>query len=71
MALDILKANFTSVPILACFDADWDVTVETDASNYISTSILYQYDDDNILHPVAYFSKKHSPAEFNYEMYDK
>ena len=30
-----------------------------------------QYDDDGILHPVAYFSKKHSPAECNYEIYDK
>jgi hypothetical protein len=27
--------------------------------------------DDRILHPVAYFSKKHSPAKCNYEIYDK
>ena len=26
---------------------------------------------DGILHPVAYFSKKHSLAECNYEIYDK
>jgi hypothetical protein len=45
--------------------------VETDTSNLIITGVLSQYDDDNILHPVAYFSRKHSPAEINYEIYDK
>jgi hypothetical protein len=45
--------------------------VETDASDYVSAGVLSQYDDDGILHPVAFFSKKHSPAESNYESYDK
>jgi hypothetical protein len=71
MAFDTLKATFTSAPILACFDPDCDIIVETDASDYVSTSVLSQYDDDNVLHPVAYFSKTHSPAECNYEIYDK
>jgi hypothetical protein len=33
--------------------------------------MLSQYDDDGILHPVAFFSKKHSLAECKYEIYDK
>jgi hypothetical protein len=70
-AFDILKATFTSAPVLARFDPDRDIIVETDASAYISAGVLSQYDDDNILHPVAYFSKKHSPAECNYEIYDE
>jgi hypothetical protein len=45
--------------------------VETNASNYVSAGILSQYDNDGILHPVAYFSKKHSLVECNYEIYDK
>jgi hypothetical protein len=45
--------------------------METDASDYVSTGVLSQYDDDGILHPVAFFSKKHSPAKCNYEIYDK
>ena len=45
--------------------------VETDASDYVSAGILSQFDDNGILHPVAYFSKKHSSAECNYEIYDK
>ena len=45
--------------------------VETDASDYVAAGILSQYDQDKILRPVAYFSKKHSPAECKYEIYDK
>jgi hypothetical protein len=70
-AFDTLKTTFTSAPVLARFDPDRDVIVETDTSDYVSAGVLSQYDDDNILHPVAYFSKKHSPAECNYEIYDK
>jgi hypothetical protein len=61
----------TSAPVLAQIDLDHDVIVETNASDYVSAGVLSQYDDDGILHPVAYFSKKHSPAECNYEIYDK
>ena len=45
--------------------------METDASDYVSAGILSQYDKDGILHPVAFYSKKHTPAECNYEIYDK
>jgi hypothetical protein len=45
--------------------------VETDASDYVSAGMLSQYDDNGILYPVAFFSKKHSLAEYNYEIYDK
>jgi hypothetical protein len=71
MAFDTLKATFISVPILAYFNLDWDIIVRMDTSDYVSTSILSQYYDENILFPVAYFSKKHSPIEYNYEIYNK
>ena len=45
--------------------------VETDASDYVSAGVLSQPDDNSVLQPVAFFSKKHSPAECNYETYDK
>ena len=66
-----LKEAFTSAPILRHFDFDQNVIVQTDASEYVSAATQAQYDDDGVLHPVAYFSKKHSPAECNYEIYDK
>jgi len=39
--------------------------------DYVSPSILSQYLDDGVLHPVAFYSKKHCPTECNYEIYDK
>jgi hypothetical protein len=63
--------TFTLAPILARFGLDWDVIVERDTSDYISSRVLSQYDDNNVLYPMAYFSNKYSPVECNYEMYDK
>ena len=71
LAFEELKRRFTTAPILAHFDFDCDGIVETDASDYFSAGILSQYGEDGILHPVAFFSTKHSPAECNYEIYDK
>jgi hypothetical protein len=45
--------------------------VETDVSNLVIAGMLSQHNEDNILHPVTYFSRKHSPAEINYEIYDE
>ncbi|KAH0611537.1 uncharacterized protein H6S33_010802 [Morchella sextelata] len=70
-AFQTLKRMFTTAPILMHFDPDRKIVVETDASDYVSAGILSQCDDEGILHPVAFFSKKHSPAECNYEIYDK
>jgi hypothetical protein len=70
MVFNTLKATFTLAPILAYFDPDQDIVVEMDASEYVSTSVLSQYDDDNVLHPIAYFSNRYSPMEYNYEICD-
>jgi hypothetical protein len=70
-SFETLKQAFTTAPILRHFDYDREIIVETDASDYVSASVLSQYDDEGILHPVAFFSKKHTPAECNYEIYDK
>jgi len=43
----------------------------TDASDYIFAEVLSQRDDEGVLHPGAYYSKKHSPAECNYNIYYK
>jgi hypothetical protein len=70
-SFETLKKAFTTAPILRHFDYDKEIIVETDASDYISASVLSQYNDEGILHPVAFFSKKHTPVECNYEIYDK
>ncbi|GKU08385.1 unnamed protein product [Fusarium langsethiae] len=66
-----LKAAFTSAPILRPFNWTKDVILETDASDYVSTGVLSQANDKGTLHPVAFFSKKHTATECNYEIYDK
>lgn len=70
-AFKALKEAFTTAPILAHSDPEEEITVETDASDYVSAGILSQYDDEEILRPVAYYSKKYSPTECNYEIDDK
>jgi hypothetical protein len=70
-SFEALKQAFTMALILHYFHHDWEVIVETDTSDYISASILSQYDDEGVLHPIAFFSKKHSLAECNSEIYDK
>lgn len=46
-----------------------EVVIESDASDYVSNGVLSQYDNAGVLHPVAYYSKKHTPAKCNYDIY--
>ena len=66
-----LKEMFTSAPILVLFDHERETIVEADASEWCVGGTLYQVDDQGIIRPCAFFSKKNSPAECNYEIYDK
>jgi len=66
-----LKHRFTSAPILAHFDAQKPVIIETDALDFAIGAILSQRDEENRLHPVAFHSRKFAPAEINYEIHDK
>ena len=70
-AFEVLKEVFTSAPILQHIDYERAIVVETDASDYLSVEVLPQPDDNGVLRPVAFFSKKHFPAKCNYEIYNK
>ena len=70
-AFNALKKAFTSDVILHHYNSDLKIIVETDTSDYVSEGILSQYDKNGILHPIAYFFKKHNSAECNYEIYNK
>jgi hypothetical protein len=70
-SFETLRKVFTTAPVLQHFDYERQIIVETDASDYVSTGVLSQYDDEGILHPVAFFLKKHTSAEYNYEIYNK
>jgi len=71
LAFEMMVTAFTTAPALRHFDHERDVIIETDASDYVSAGVLSQRDDEGVLHAVAYYSKKHSPAECNYDIYDK
>lgn len=70
-AFQTLKSHFVSAPLLLHFDPSKQCTLVTDASDFAISAILLQPDSANLLHPVAYFSRKLSPAEINYTIYDK
>ena len=70
-AFNALKKAFTSDVILRYYNLNLKIVVKTDASDYVSEGILSQYNKNDVLHPVAYFFKKHNSAECNYEIYNK
>ncbi len=59
------------VSILRHFDQNKETILETNSSDYINDDILSQYDDEETLHSMIYYSKNLSLAECNYEIYDK
>ena len=70
-AFEELKARFTTAPILATFDPERKIILETDASDFAIGACLGQLDEQGKLRPVAYYSRKLSPAELNYDVHDK
>ncbi len=71
IAFNTFKKVFTFKIILCHYNSDHKIVIEINALNYVFKDILSQYDENEILHLVAYFSKKHNSIECNYEIYDK
>ncbi len=57
--------------ILKHFNSIRKVILKTDFLNYVNDEVLSQYDDENILHSMIFYSKNMIFAECNYEIYDK
>ena len=70
-AFGTLKQAFASPPVLVHPDTCSPFVVETDASDFALGGIVSQYDQQQQLHPVAYFSRQFTSAERNYEIYDR
>jgi len=70
-AFRTLKKAFTTALILQHFDRTRPAILEADASNEALGGAVSQYDDDSVLHPFAFHSRKFTSAERNYEIYDK
>lgn len=68
---DALKKEFTSVPNLYDVDFSKAFFMEKNASDFALDAVLLQIEVDDKLHPIAFYSRKFSAAEINYEIYDK
>ena len=62
-AFETIKNYLCSAPILSIYDLNRPVFIYTDASGVGIGAILKQPQDDGILHPVAYFSRRLKPTE--------
>ena len=69
-AFQSLKLAITTAPVLALPDNDKDYEMMTDASQYASGAVLMQRDENKKLHPVAYYSSKHTAAETGYPVHE-
>ncbi|KAI3368651.1 hypothetical protein L3Q82_025653 [Scortum barcoo] len=68
-AFDALKTRFTSAPILIMPDPERQFILEVDASDVGVGAVLSQRSlEDQKLHPCAFFSRRLSPAEKNYDI---
>ncbi|SPC61388.1 related to pol protein [Ustilago sp. UG-2017b] len=61
---------FASAGVLQHFDYHLPTRLETDASDFAIAGVLKQ-EHEQCWHPVAYYSRKMSSAERNYEIHDK
>ncbi|KAG9814520.1 hypothetical protein KCU63_g19795, partial [Aureobasidium melanogenum] len=69
-AFEALKQACIDGPTLRMFDSGKPVHIETDASDRAIGACLTQ-DHEGKRHPVAYYSRKMTPAEQNYDIHDK
>lgn len=65
-----LNTTFTTSPILTHLDFSKSFFMETNASYFALREILSQGGDGKV-HPIAFYSKKFSIAEINYDIHDK
>jgi hypothetical protein len=66
-----LKRRLVSAPVLAHFDPNLPIRMETDASDGVVAGVLAQKQANGEWHPVAYYSKTMIDAELNYPIHDK
>ncbi|QRW17502.1 Retrotransposable element Tf2 protein [Rhizoctonia solani] len=70
-SFDSLKKCLTSAPLLLQPDTTKQFYIECNALDYATGAILSQRNPEGKLAPVAYLSKSLSPAEKNYNIFDK
>ncbi len=57
--------------MLRHFNSKWQTILKINVFNYVKDEILSQYDDENVLHSIVFYSKSMILVECNYHIYDK
>ena len=57
--------------ILAHFNLNLEYVLKVDLSDHVQENVFSQYNKNDILQLIAYFSQKLNVIESNYEIYDK
>lgn len=71
IAFETLKGMYAKEPVLLAPDYSKPFRIECDASQVAVGGVLLQDDTNGDEHPVAYFSKAHTPPERNYMTHDQ
>jgi len=70
-AFNELKKRLVSAPLLAHFNPEWPLILETDALNSVIASVFSQKQPDGEWHPITYYLKTIIDAKLNYHIYNK
>ncbi len=62
---DNLKKQISSISVLRHFNVKHQAILKIDAFNYVKDDILSQYNDENVLHLIVFYSKSMISAECN------
>ncbi len=71
MIFERLKQQMTTAFVLKHFNLIREAILKMNFLNYVNDEVLSQYDDEDILHSMIFYSKNMISAECNYKIYDK
>ena len=66
-----MEGKFTKKLILKIYRSKLLIRVETDLLDFILKAYIVQKYKNKIWHPVIYYSRKLTPPELNYNIYNK
>ncbi len=66
-----MKKRMIEAFILRYFNQTREIILKIDSFNYVNDEVLSQYNDEEVLHSVTFYSKNMFLVECNYEIYDK
>ena len=66
-----LKKQFIIVLIFIYFDSDFECLFKINLFNHTQKDVLSQYNKNDVLHSIVFFSQKLNAVESNYKIYDK